>query len=73
MLQHLNLLEDAIEYGLPLHSETWDVQKEFDLVSRNLMRMAWFRTGVPLEIAQWLAGIDINGVTVIKSNHALNK
>ena len=26
----------------------------------------------PLDIAQWLAEIDINGVTVIKSNNALN-
>ena len=72
MLQHLNLLEDAIEYGLPLHSETWDMHKAFDSVSKNLMRMAWHRAGVPLDIAQWLAEIDINGVTVIKFNHALN-
>ena len=72
MLQHLNLLEDAIEYGLPLHSKTWDMHKAFDSVSKNLMRMAWHRAGVPLDIAQWLAEIDINGVTVIKSNHALN-
>ena len=72
MLQHLNLVEDVIEYGLPLHSETWDMHKAFDSVFKNLMRMAWHRAGVPLDIAQWLTEIDINGVTVIISNHALN-
>ena len=43
MLQHLNMLEDAIESGTPLHSETWDMHKAFDSVSKNLMRMAWHR------------------------------
>ena len=31
------------------------------------MRMAWHRAGVPLDIAQWLADIDIDGVTVTGS------
>ena len=72
MLQHLSLLEDAIEYGLPLHSKSWGMHEAFDSVSKHLMRMAWHNACVLLDVAEWLAEIDINGVTVKQSNHALN-
>ena len=42
------------------------------LFSKNLMRTAWHRVGVPRDIALGLADIDIDGVTVVKSNYALN-
>ena len=44
----INILEDAIENGRQfLHTCTWDITKAFDSVSKNLMRLAWSRFGVP--------------------------
>ena len=72
MLQHIDLLEDAIEYGPPLHIKTWDMHNALDSVSKNPIRIAWHRAGVPQDIAQCLVETDKKGVMVIKSNHVIN-
>ena len=66
------MLGDSIESDTRLHSATWDMHKAFNSVSMNLVRIACHRVGLPRDKELWLADIDIDGVTVLKSNHALN-
>ena len=69
-LLHINLLEDAIDRNNELHTSSYDLSKAFDSVSKNVMRMAWRRLGVPTEIAEWLVEMDIKGVTVVRTPFA---
>ena len=68
----INMLEDAIEHGRPLHTCTWDITRAFDSVSKNVMRIAWSRLGVPDIWLQWLVGMDEGGMTVVRTPHAVN-
>jgi len=67
----INSLEDAIEQGLPLQTCTWDITKAFDSVSKNIMRLAWTRLGVPEEWVQWLVKMDENGTTTVRTPHSI--
>ena len=69
-LLHINLLEDAIDRNLELHTTSYDLSKAFDSVSKNLMRLAWRRLGVPKDVAEWLVEMDINGVTIVRTPFA---
>ena len=68
----INMLEDAIERGRPLHTCTWDITRAFDSVSKNVMRIAWSRLGVPDIWLQWLVGMDEGGMTVVRTPQAVN-
>ena len=72
-LLHLNLLEDAWDSGKPLHSTSWDMSKAFDSVSKNMMRIAWRRVGVPLDVTEWLVQLDENGTTVVRTPFAVEQ
>ena len=37
------------------------------------MKAAWKPIGVPLDVVNWLVDVDIDGVTVVRSNFAINK
>ena len=69
-LLHINLLEDAMDRNNELHTSSYDLSKAFDSVSKNVMRMAWRRLGVPTEIVEWLVEMDIKGVTVVRTPFA---
>ena len=68
----INTLEDAIEKGQPLHTCTWDITKAFDSVSKNVMKLAWTRLGVPDDWVQWLVGMDEKGTTTVRTPHAID-
>ena len=68
----INMLEDAIERGRPLHTCTWDITRAFDSVSKNAMRIAWSRLGVPDIWLQWLIRMDETGMTVVRTPHAVS-
>ena len=70
-IMFLNTLEDAIENDLPVHTSSWDITRAFDSVSKNVMRLAWARLGVPLSWIQWLIALDDNGLTVVRTPHAV--
>ena len=63
----INMLEDAIERGRPLHTCTWDITRAFDSVSKNAMRIAWSRLGVSDIWLQWLVRMDEAGMTVVRT------
>eukprot|EP01034_Spumella_vulgaris_P028247 gene28247-35072_t len=66
-LQYINALEDAKETGRPIHRSSWDMSKAFDTVSKPAMMIAWLRLGVPHNIAEWLVGLDLQGVTIVRT------
>ena len=68
----INTLEDAIEKGQSLHTCTWDITKAFDSVSKNVMKLAWTRLGVPDDWVQWLVGMDEKGTTTVRTPHAID-
>ena len=67
---HIDTIEAAREANQHLHRSSWDKSKAFDSVSKNLMRIAWHRHGVPLEIFQYMVNMDIDGPTVVRTPHA---
>ena len=69
-LMFINMLEEAIEKGEVLHTCSWDITRAFDSVSKNVMRMAWTRLGVPQEWADWLVKLDETGMTAVRTPHA---
>ena len=67
----INMLEEVIEKGKVLHTCSWDITRAFDSVSKNVMRMAWARLGVPQEWADWLVRLDEDGMTAVRTPHAI--
>jgi hypothetical protein len=59
------MLENNTEARLTL----WDLRRAFDSVSRNFLRMAWTRLGVPDDCVTWLTGLDEGGKTYVASLH----
>ena len=37
---------------------SWDISKAFDSVSKDMIRLAWERVGVPPPIIEWLIALD---------------
>ena len=70
-LLFINMLEEALEKGEVLHTCSWDITRAFDSVSKNIMKMAWARLGVPQEWANWLVQLDDGGMTVVRTPHAI--
>jgi hypothetical protein len=67
----INAIEDAIEHNTPMHTSSWDITRAFDSVSKNIMRLAWARLGVPIPWVQWLVGLDEHGTSVVRTPHAV--
>ena len=65
------MLEDAIEHDTPVHISSWDITRAFDSVSKNIMRLAWSRLGIPDEWLEWLVAMDVQGLTVVRTPHAV--
>ena len=52
------------------HQSSFDAEKAYDSTSKLLLDWSWQSIGVPKEVASWLAHIDVDGTTVIKSPFA---
>ena len=66
-IQHINMMEQAVEDGDDLFLSSWDMKRAFDALSKAVLRLGWERGGVPAVIAAWLVALDEGGVTVIRS------
>ena len=49
-VQVLNVFEEAKANKRNLYGSSWDMAKAFDTITPDIIRMAWVRLGVPLEI-----------------------
>ena len=67
MIQIINAFEQARETCADLWVSSWDVKRAFDSVGRNVQIAVWLRLGVPLDIARYLALIDAEGLTVVRT------
>ena len=70
-LMFINAIEEAVEKDEPLHVSSWDITRAFDSVSKNIIRLAWSRLGVPASWVQWLVGLDERGTLVVRTPHAI--
>ena len=71
LLQFINALEHAYETNSPLYTSSWDIRRAFDSVPREAMELSWLRLGVPPRTAAWIAHMDTDGQTAIRSPWAL--
>ena len=66
-LQLLNSMETCKEWRSRLYMASIDMKKAFDSLGRHLQIYALYRTGVPIEIAKYMVGMDLNSITVVRS------
>ena len=71
MVVHINCLEHAAHTNTPLFLSSWDIRRAFDSVSKEAMDASWRRLGVPAPMAHWIAHLDDNGPTAVRSPWAL--
>ena len=70
-LQHINAIEEAREFRVPLHRSSWDMSRAFDTLSRPVKILCWIRAGAPVELAEYLVGMDTPGINIVRSSLAL--
>ena len=71
LIVHLNCMEHARLSQTPLFMSSWDIRRAFDSVSKEAMDASWRRLGVPPSTAHWIAHLDDDGPTAIRSPWAL--
>ena len=71
LMVHINCLEHAKLSGTPLFLSSWDIRRAFDSVSKEAMDASWRRLGVPGPTAHWIAHLDDQGPTAVRSPWAL--
>ncbi|OXE37641.1 MAG: hypothetical protein CGW95_00400, partial [Phenylobacterium zucineum] len=72
LLQFINAREHSEASRSPLFTSSWDIRRAFDSVPRSAMEISWTRLGVPPTIAAWIAHMDTDGRTAIRSPWALH-
>ena len=72
LLVHLNCLEHARHTNSPLFLSSWDIRRAFDSVSKEAMDASWRRLGVPAVTPHWIAHLDDQGPTAVRSPWALD-
>ena len=70
-LQHINAIDEARELRVPLHRSSWDMSRAFDTLSRPVKILCWIRAGAPVELAEYLVGMDTPGINIVRSPLAL--
>ena len=69
-IQLRNAVEHARAHSQNLYLSSWDIRRAFDSVPRPLIRLAWRRVGVPDTLARWIAEMDMDSKTVVRSEHS---
>jgi hypothetical protein len=67
ILDLLNQLEKALEWGVSALLCSWDVKRAFDSISRTAIRMALHRLGVPIHVIRMIHEMEIEGVTIVRT------
>ena len=69
---HINCFEHARLTNSPLFLSSWDIRRAFNSVSKEAMDASWRRLGVPADTAHWIAHLDDQGPTAVRSPWALD-
>jgi len=67
---HINLSEDVEEKTAALHSSSFDLQDAFGSVLNPAIDWCQRRLGIPQKVTRFIASMDEDGTTVVKSSHA---
>ena len=68
----INNREDAEEMQMISDQSPSDKEKAYYSTNKSLLDWSWQRKGVPKEVAHWLANMDVDGTTVIKTPFAIS-
>ena len=71
-LQHINAVEEALELGSVLQRSSWDFQRTFDTLSRVVKIISWIRSGLSIEFAEYMVGMDSPGINIVRLPLALS-
>jgi hypothetical protein len=55
-----------------LHIISWDIRRAFDSIPKNLVKLAWDRLGIPLDVVKWLSDLDHDGLTFPWTPHMMS-
>jgi hypothetical protein len=67
LLDLLNQLEKAQEWGVPALLCSWDVRRAFDSVRRTVICMALNRLGVPANLINIIHEMKVGGITIVRT------
>jgi ribonuclease HI len=67
------MFEQSASSDSPLYLSSWDISKAFDSPSKNVLRFAWSRLGVPKNISNFLVSLDEGGHTIVRTPYSQNK
>ena len=65
-------MKEALELGSALQRSSWDFQRAFDTISRIVKTISRIRSGLPIEYAEYMVGMDSPGINIVRSLLALN-
>ena len=71
LMVHLNCFEHSRLSNTTLFLSSWDIRRAFDSVTKEAMDASWRRLGVPAATAHWIAHLDDQGPTAVRSPWAL--
>ena len=66
-----NALEAAWENKTKIYGSSWDISKAFDSVSKDMIRLAWERVGVPAPFVDWPIALDADNHTIVRTEWAV--
>jgi len=69
LIRLINSMEDHEDSATEQYGTLWDIRRCFDSISKNLMKLAWSRLGVPDDTLEWFLDLDHQGLTFIWSPH----
>ena len=54
-----------------MHRTSWDMSRAIHILSRPVKILCWIRAGAPVELAEYLDGMDTPGINIVRSPLAL--
>ena len=54
-----------------MHRSSWDMPRAYDTLTRPAKTLSWIREGAPVELAEYLVGMDTLGINIVRSPLAL--
>ena len=57
---------------MKLYGSSWDITKAFDSVSKAIIRLAWARLSVPLELIEWLVELGMDAWVAVRTLWMVN-
>jgi hypothetical protein len=70
LLHICNQLDNARCSFASIYLTQWDIKRAFDSVHPIILKLSWYRLGVPPDVADYLVDLDTQGHTIPRTNAA---